>query len=787
MATSSIDWATIIELPPFTNQLFTGINPLFKAILLPFNNNNNPTILRKIQITCQSCPINSTKQFINIKNQYNYKQTSNYWQHLKFKHNNKYKQLRATTISDSDDNTSQSSNTLVTTSSNINNQSLFFRQPNTVINIPDNLKRVIIQFIIINNLSFNAIISPEFRNIIRSLNPQSAVPSEKGIIRDINDYYNERLNNLQHNILIHQTKGYSFNICLDGWTSITQKAFLGITIHWLNNNWKLESYLLRLCPLNKRHSGKYLFKVLLKTLKDFNIDKNILTITCDNASSNIVLVDYFKQYNQDTQPVGFFLKEIRCLAHIINLIVQDILIGLKADITQEDYINISRISEDLATNNDPLIEELPTRLNKRNRYSTNNNLNSNIPIDPTILQQPELVPDYSLNLFSSDSINNDINSLRETEIRLSTKSTINKVRLQISKIRNQQKLIISLKRVILADESLQTNITRPILDTPTRWNSTEKMLETYLLLKPAIDYVINKHQEEFKNILITEDEIILIQELITILKPFKYASTEIQKDKYPVFMLSHLIITQLRQHIISSIDTIQNDYLKLGLKRGLAKLIKYFPTSNNHDLNKYDIYGFSIILDPRFKIDFLSKKLGYTANNIQFIKQRFKKLFDIYSSRYNEYNTNTTINSNIINSEEDSQETYQSQLLAQFTDDLSDNEGLFYDTEFELYLAEARVNKDTNIIDYWKLKKTEFPVLAFIARDFLSIMATSAPIEREFSKLSDITNNKKRNRLSNKRINQLICLRSWANITEEKENLESSESSESDKEISDEE
>lgn len=66
-------------------------------------------------------------------------------------------------------------------------------------------------------------------------------------------------------------------------------------------------------------------------------------------------------------------------------------------------------------------------------------------------------------------------------------------------------------------------------------------------------------------------------------------------------------------------------------------------------------------------------------------------------------------------------------------------------------------------------------------------MATSAPIEREFSKLSDITNNKKRNRLSNKRINQLICLRSWANITEEKENLESSESSESDKEISDEE
>lgn len=46
-------------------------------------------------------------------------------------------------------------------------------------------------------------------------------------------------------------------------------------------------------------------------------------------------------------------------------------------------------------------------------------------------------------------------------------------------------------------------------------------------------------------------------------------------------------------------------------------------------------------------------------------------------------------------------------------------------------------------------------------------MATSAPIEREFSKLGDIANTKKRNRLSARRINQLICIKSWANIAKE--------------------
>ena len=57
-------------------------------------------------------------------------------------------------------------------------------------------------------------------------------------------------------------------------------------------------------------------------------------------------------------------------------------------------------------------------------------------------------------------------------------------------------------------------------------------------------------------------------------------------------------------------------------------------------------------------------------------------------------------------------------------------------------------------------------------------MASSAPIEREFSKLDDIANNKKRNRLSAERINQLITLKSWANIAKKDKDLEAITSSE---------
>jgi len=79
--------------------------------------------------------------------------------------------------------------------------------------------------------------------------------------------------------------------------------------------------------------------------------------------------------------------------------------------------------------------------------------------------------------------------------------------------------------------------------------------------------------------------------------------------------------------------------------------------------------------------------------------------------------------------------------------------------EVDAYLAEAKCTWNTSPNSWWQIYGQKYPILALMAQDFLAILATSAPIEREFSKLLDIANNKKRNRLSAERINQLICLK----------------------------
>lgn len=76
------------------------------------------------------------------------------------------------------------------------------------------------------------------------------------------------------------------------------------------------------------------------------------------------------------------------------------------------------------------------------------------------------------------------------------------------------------------------------------------------------------------------------------------------------------------------------------------------------------------------------------------------------------------------------------------------------------WLKEKQISRSTNILDYWKLKQSEYPIMAQIAWDYLAIPATSAPSERVFSQGSDLLS-KKRNRMAPDTLKYQLCLKSW--------------------------
>jgi len=74
-------------------------------------------------------------------------------------------------------------------------------------------------------------------------------------------------------------------------------------------------------------------------------------------------------------------------------------------------------------------------------------------------------------------------------------------------------------------------------------------------------------------------------------------------------------------------------------------------------------------------------------------------------------------------------------------------------------LAKPVVEITAEPLNVWEIMKTMYPNLYEIARQKLSIVATSVPSERLFSKTGNIIS-KKRNRLTGKRLSKLVFMSS---------------------------
>lgn len=117
--------------------------------------------------------------------------------------------------------------------------------------------------------------------------------------------------------------------------------------HWLTSEFTYETVL-----LDGSHSVRSLCNHFIKCLEFFDIPlSKVLAVTADNVSPNDALMVALEAYGIE-KGVSFSPDDyqVRCMAHILNLAVQDILSTLKitpSNATESDCDDI--IDEDSAT------------------------------------------------------------------------------------------------------------------------------------------------------------------------------------------------------------------------------------------------------------------------------------------------------------------------------------------------------------------------------------------------------------------------------------------------------
>ncbi|CZR70301.1 uncharacterized protein PAC_20205 [Phialocephala subalpina] len=281
-----------------------------------------------------------------------------------------------------------------------------------------------------------------------------------------------------------------FSLTLDAWTAINQDAYLGITI-----------------------------------------------ITRDNASSNDSLINSFRlHYSYENIK---FEGDIPCMAHVLNLVVQDILKALIKD----DY--------DLLNNN--------------NGFEIDNDLPNNIIID-----------NFNYSIWK-------------------------KIRKIIINLRYSQENARILKAQIEAQKIENPRI--PQLDQKTRWSLTAKMLQDFLHLIKAINATIELSETKaFKDnkLKLSENEIEYLRKYLKIFEIFIKATTKLQAEKYPTIYYLIPMVYDIYNKLNRVKEELNNPTFSAVINKGIAKLRSYIPNKGNIQESNKSLY-MALILDPRIR------------------------------------------------------------------------------------------------------------------------------------------------------------------------------------------
>ncbi|GKD69065.1 zinc finger BED domain-containing protein RICESLEEPER 2-like protein [Tanacetum coccineum] len=128
------------------------------------------------------------------------------------------------------------------------------------------------------------------------------------------------------------------NITTDVWSAPhgLPGSYLCVTAHWIEpSTWQMMKRVIAFEDFPVPHTGSRLARMLRNTFIAFNLEDKVLSITLDNASNNTNAIGKLK-LKYDPPMEGRFYHS-RCVAHIINLVVQEGLVVPTINAIKESF------------------------------------------------------------------------------------------------------------------------------------------------------------------------------------------------------------------------------------------------------------------------------------------------------------------------------------------------------------------------------------------------------------------------------------------------------------------
>ena len=145
------------------------------------------------------------------------------------------------------------------------------------------LNRAIAYYIAKDMQSLYTVEKPGFRHLIHTLDPKYNLPSRKYFTKqEIPRLYTE----IKEMVKSKVNGAKYFAATTDLWTSCNNHPYLSFTVHFIDDDWMLQSFCLDTVPLFEDHTGQNIAEAIDDILENWGLSKEkLVAITTDNGSN----------------------------------------------------------------------------------------------------------------------------------------------------------------------------------------------------------------------------------------------------------------------------------------------------------------------------------------------------------------------------------------------------------------------------------------------------------------------------------------------------------------------
>lgn len=197
-------------------------------------------------------------------------------------------------------------------------------------------EEALVNWVIATNQPFTAVESDHFKVLLKAGGCTESIPGADTIASRIQG----RITSSEAETfkLLHLTAS-TISLTMDGWTSNNDLSMMAINLTWFGPDLQQYRACIDFIHITSSHSGENLANAIFIALKKMGVLQKLLSITCDNADNNTVAIrqlykrlltlydDHLEEFLIRSGTMRFKGEQshIRCFAHILNLIVKDIL------------------------------------------------------------------------------------------------------------------------------------------------------------------------------------------------------------------------------------------------------------------------------------------------------------------------------------------------------------------------------------------------------------------------------------------------------------------------------